>query len=85
MYRIFGPDGAGLFPKTSRFVDLLVGHDGAFAYQKTFGADESFAVHDLAISLDSPRTKIVDRRWLGGRRNCNASRRLSLGGLPDFL
>ena len=25
MYRIFGPDGAGLFPKTSRFVDLLVG------------------------------------------------------------
>ena len=24
-YRIFGPDGAGAFPKTSRFVDLLVG------------------------------------------------------------
>jgi ribonuclease BN (tRNA processing enzyme) len=59
-YRIFGPDGAGQFPKTSRFVDLLVGNAGAFAYQKTFGADEKFAVHDLAISLDSPRTKIVD-------------------------
>ena len=59
-YRIFGPDGAGLFPKTSRFVDLLVGDGGAFAYQKTFGADETFAVHDLAISLNSPRTKIVD-------------------------
>src|SRR6202044_1179081 len=41
-YRIFGPDGAGLFPKTSRFVDLLIGDDGAFKYQKTFGADESF-------------------------------------------
>ena len=52
-YRIFGPDGAGLFPKTSRFVDLLVGDDGAFAYQKTFGARESFTVRDLAISLDS--------------------------------
>lgn len=59
-YRVFGPDGAGLFPKTSRFVDLLVGEDGAFAYQKTFGAHESFAVRDLAISLDSARTKIVD-------------------------
>ena len=59
-YRVFGPDGSGLFPKTSRFVDLLVGPDGAFAYQKTFGARESFAVRDLAISLDSPRTRIVD-------------------------
>src|SRR5271156_3037248 len=58
-YRIFGPDGAGLFPKTSRFVDLLVGDGGAFAYQKTFGADEKFAAHDLAINLDSPQTKIV--------------------------
>ncbi len=59
-YRVFGPDGAGLFPKTSRFVNLLVGEDGAFAYQKTFGAPETFTVRDLAISLDSPRTKIVD-------------------------
>jgi ribonuclease BN (tRNA processing enzyme) len=63
-YRIFGPDGAGLFPKTSRFVDLLVGDGGAFAYQKTFGADESFAVRDLAIRLDSPRAKIVDEDGL---------------------
>src|SRR6202023_125707 len=59
-YRVFGPDGAGLFPKTSRFLDLLVGPDGAFAYQKTFGARESFTVRDLATSLDSPLTKIVD-------------------------
>jgi len=63
-YRIFGPDGAGLFPKTSRFVDLLVGEDGAFKYQKTFGADESFVVRDLAISLDSARTTIVDENGL---------------------
>jgi ribonuclease BN (tRNA processing enzyme) len=63
-YRVFGPDGAGLFPKTSRFVDLLVGDGGAFAYQKTFGADETLAVHDLAIRLDSPRTKIVDEGGL---------------------
>ncbi len=60
VYRIFGPEGAGLFPKTSRFVDLLVGDDGAFAYQETFGAQETFTVRDLAIRLDSVRTKIVD-------------------------
>jgi len=64
VYRIFGPDGAGLFPKTSRFVGLLVGEGGAFAYQKTFGAHESFAVRDLAISLDSARTKILDEDGL---------------------
>jgi ribonuclease BN (tRNA processing enzyme) len=64
VYRIFGPDGAGLFPKTSRFVDLLVGSNGAFAYQPTFGAQESFRVRDLAISLDSARTKIVDEDGL---------------------
>jgi ribonuclease BN (tRNA processing enzyme) len=63
-YRIFGPDGAGLFPKTVRFVDLLVADNGAFAYQKTFGADETFVVRDLAIKLDSSRTKIVDEEGL---------------------
>jgi ribonuclease BN (tRNA processing enzyme) len=63
-YRVFGPDGSGLFPKTSRFVDLMVGKDGAFAYQKTFGARESFIVRDLAIRLDTPSTKIVDEGGL---------------------
>jgi len=58
-YRIFGPDGAGDFPKTSRFVDLLVGDRGAFAYQKTFGAQESFVVRDLPIDLKSTRTEII--------------------------
>jgi ribonuclease BN (tRNA processing enzyme) len=57
---VFGPDGEGLFSKTSRFVNLLAGEDGAFAYQKTFGAPETFTVRDLAISLDSARTRIVD-------------------------
>jgi ribonuclease BN (tRNA processing enzyme) len=63
-YRVFGPDGTGLFPKTSRFVDALVGDNGAFPYQKTFGADESFTVRDLAIGLDSARTKILDEEGL---------------------
>ena len=63
-YRVFGPDGAGLFPKTSRFVDLLVGRDGAFAYQKTFGVRESFDVRDMAIGLDSAQTRIVEEGGL---------------------
>ena len=63
-YRIFGPDGAGQFPKTSRLVDLLLGDGGAFAYQKTFGADETFTVRDLAIGLDSARAKIVEEGGL---------------------
>jgi len=63
-YRIFGPDGEGVFPKTSRFIDLLVGDGNAFAYQKTFGARETFTVRDLAIRLDAPLTKIVDENGL---------------------
>ncbi len=63
-YRIFGPDGGGLFPKTSRFVGLLVSDGGAFPYQRTFGADEKFVVKDLAITLDSPQTTILDDHGL---------------------
>src|SRR5262249_30132193 len=63
-YRVFGPDGALLFPKTSRFVDLLVGKDGAFVYQRTFGACENFDVRDLTIRLNSAQTRIVDDNGL---------------------
>ncbi len=64
VYRVFGPDGAGLFPKTSRFVELLVGDKGAFGYQKTFGAEEKFTVRDLPIDLNSGRSKILDEGGL---------------------
>ena len=63
-YRVFGPDGAGLFPKTSRFVDLLVGDNGVFPYQKTFGTQETFSVRDLAIDLNTSITKILDENGL---------------------
>src|ERR1700693_1546993 len=63
-YRVFGPDAAGLFPKTSRFVDLVVGNTGLFAYQKTFGARETFGVRDLEIDLNTGVTKIVDEQGL---------------------
>ena len=63
-HRVFGPDAAGLFPKTSRFVDLMVGNNGLFSYQKTFGARETFEVRDLAVNLNSGVTKIVDKDGL---------------------
>jgi ribonuclease BN (tRNA processing enzyme) len=63
-YRIFGPGGAGLFPKTSRFVDLLVGREGAFAYQQTFGVPETFDVRDLATGLGSAQARIVEEDGL---------------------
>src|ERR1700692_885954 len=63
-YRVFGPDGAGLFPKASRFVDLLVGDNGLYGYQKTFGVRETFSVRDLAIDLNTGVTKIVDENGL---------------------
>ncbi len=63
-YKIFGPGASGQFPKTSEFVNLLIGDHGAFAYQRSFGADETFDVHDLAIALDSAQTKIVDDHGL---------------------
>ena len=63
-YRVFGPDATGQFPKTSRFVDLLVGDKGLFAYQKTFGARETFLVRDLAIGLNTGVIKIVDENGL---------------------
>jgi hypothetical protein len=45
-------------------VNLLVREHGAFAYQKTFGADESFAVRDLPINLKSMSSKIVGQGGL---------------------
>jgi ribonuclease BN (tRNA processing enzyme) len=64
IYKIFGPAAGGQFSKTSEFVNLLIGEHGAFAYQKSFGAAETFDVHDLAIQLDSAQTRIVDDRGL---------------------
>ena len=50
-YRVFGPDAAGVFPKTSRFVDLVVGNNGLFAYQKTLarGKHLRFAIWQINL------------------------------------
>src|SRR5260370_34208678 len=44
---VFGPGGGGLFPSTSRLVNLLFEKAGAWEYQKTFGANEERHVVEL--------------------------------------
>lgn len=58
-FKVFGPQGGGLFPSTKRFLQLLFESGGAFEYEKTFGADETIEGVDLPIALDSPESEIV--------------------------
>jgi ribonuclease BN (tRNA processing enzyme) len=58
-FRVFGPQGGGLFPGTSQFMQLLFGKGGAFEYEKTFGADQSIDTKDLPTNLNSLETEIV--------------------------
>src|SRR5262245_52636827 len=52
-FDIYGPtgqsahDGVPAFPSTSRFVNLMFGGEGAFAYLKDFSAPVTFSVTDL--------------------------------------
>ena len=57
-FNVFGPSGAGLFPNTSRLLNLLFEKGGAWEYQKTFGADEEIHGVDLPIDLKSPAKEI---------------------------
>jgi ribonuclease BN (tRNA processing enzyme) len=62
VFKIYGPDGSSggsrgaYFPSTSRFVDLLFGAKGAFAYLKDFAAPVTFEPHDIHASTVDPRT-----------------------------
>jgi ribonuclease BN (tRNA processing enzyme) len=59
-FRVFGPEGAGIFPSTTKFLHLLFDKGGVYEYQKTFGADETIHGTDLAITLNSPEKEIVN-------------------------
>ncbi len=63
-FNVFGPSGAGLFPSTSRFLNLLFEKGGAWEYQKTFGADEEIRGVDLPVDLKTPERQIVDDHGL---------------------
>jgi ribonuclease BN (tRNA processing enzyme) len=58
-FNVFGPEGAGLFPSTTKFIHLLFDPGGIYEYQKTFGAEESIQATDLPITLNSPEREIV--------------------------
>ncbi|MGA2343133.1 MAG: MBL fold metallo-hydrolase [Steroidobacteraceae bacterium] len=55
-FRIFGPDGApgrrggAYFPSTRRFIELLFGSRGAFAYLRDFSAPITLEAHDFPAS-----------------------------------
>lgn len=59
-FNVFGPSGAGIFPSTSKFLNLLFEKGGAWEYQKTFGADEDIRGTDLVTDLAAPAKQIVD-------------------------
>src|SRR5271163_4127313 len=61
---VFGPAGAGLFPNTSRMVNLLFEKGGAWDYERSFGADETIQATDLPIDLKSPERQIFDSNGL---------------------
>ncbi len=63
-FTVFGPAGAGVFPSTTRFLNLLFEKGGAWEYQKTFGADEDIHGVDLRVDLNSPASQIVDANGL---------------------
>jgi len=53
VFNVWGPAGTGAphegayFPSTSRFLDLLFGREGAFAYLRDFAAPISLHAHDI--------------------------------------
>jgi len=63
-FNVFGPAGGGVFPSTSRFLNLLFEKGGAWEYEKHFGADEDIRGVDLAVDQTSSPRQIVDRDGL---------------------
>jgi ribonuclease BN (tRNA processing enzyme) len=63
-FAVFGPDGAGIFPSTAKFVNLLFADQGAWAYQKTFGANEDIQAVNLPIQLNTAQRTIVNKDGL---------------------
>jgi ribonuclease BN (tRNA processing enzyme) len=67
-FDVFGPGGHPArgdipsFPSTRRFMDLLFGTDGAFAYLKSFSAPVTFTVTDLPRSSGADAPAVIYER-----------------------
>jgi len=71
-FRIFGPGGApgrgggAYFPSTRRFLELLFGSRGAFAYLRDFSAPIALEAHDFPVSPGAGRevrTIVSEPAW----------------------
>ena len=57
VFKVWGPAGTGarhddaFFPSTSRFLDLLFGKNGAFAYLSDFAARITIQAHDIPAQI----------------------------------
>jgi ribonuclease BN (tRNA processing enzyme) len=66
-FRIFGPDGSpgrrggAYFPSTRRFLELLFGPRGAFAYLRDFSAPITLEAHDFPASLGAGEVRVIVR------------------------
>jgi hypothetical protein len=65
-FTIVGPAGVGLYPSTSRFVDLLFGEGGAWAYENSFGAPQKIFSRNLPID-PAARSTVILQTWDGVR------------------
>ena len=66
VFNVWGPAGTGnrhqgaYFPSTSRFLDLLFGTQGAFAYLRDFAAPLSLRTHDIPANVQSdPVARVI--------------------------
>ncbi len=62
-FQVFGPSGAAEFPSTKRFIDLLFGKQGAFAYLADFSAPLTIAATDVDARLQPgarPQTLLAE-------------------------
>jgi len=66
VFTVWGPAGTGerhqgaYFPSTSRFLDLLFGTKGAFAYLRDFAAPISLQAHDIPAKVEpNPVSQVI--------------------------
>jgi ribonuclease BN (tRNA processing enzyme) len=57
-FHVFGPDGGGEFPSTTKFLHLLFDRGGVYEYQRGFGVEETIQAKDLPNTLNTPATEI---------------------------
>jgi ribonuclease BN (tRNA processing enzyme) len=57
-YHVFGPDGGGEFPSTTKFLHLIFDRGGIYQYQRGFGVEETIDGKDLATALNTPEKEI---------------------------